>query len=77
MSGLWPAWITADRTAYLQGLDAQWNSNWDDARGDFRQAPLWTYFTFSFAHQYLFLDHPARTLQTLQWFWDHQPSPGL
>jgi hypothetical protein len=77
MSGLWPTWIAADRPGYLRGLDAQWNSNWDAASGGFRQPPLWTYFTFSFAHQYLLLDRPERTWQTLEWFWDHQPSPGL
>jgi hypothetical protein len=77
MSGLWPAGIASDRAAYLQGLDAQWNTNWDDARGVFLRDPLWTYFTFSFAHQYLLLDRPKRTLQALQWFWDHQPAPGF
>jgi hypothetical protein len=77
MSGLWPTWIATDRAAYLEGLDSQWNANWDAASGGFRQVPLWTYFTFAFAHQYLFLDHPERSMQTLEWFWDHQPFPGL
>jgi len=77
MSGLWPSWIASDRAAYREGLDAQWNSNWDADSGGFRKAPLWTYFTFSFAHQYLLLDRPERSFQTLEWFWDHQPSPGL
>ena len=62
MSGLWPTWIATDRAAYLEGLDSQWNANWDAASGGFRQLPLWTYFTFSFAHQYLFLDHPQRSM---------------
>jgi len=79
ISGLWPTWIASDHAAYLKGLDSQWNTNegWDPTRNDFREIPLWTYFTFSFAHQYLSLDKPKRTFQVLQWFWDHQPSPGL
>ena len=81
ISGLWPSWIASNRAEFQQGLNVHWtagdSSSWDDARGTFREAPLWTYFTFAFAHQYLFLNHPERTWQTLQWFWDHQPSPGL
>jgi len=81
ISGLWPAWIATDRAKFLQGLDSHWTSgdsaSWDDTLGTFRETPLWTYFTFDFAHQYLFLGHPERTWQTLHWFWDHQPSPGL
>ena len=77
ISGLWPTWIASNRAAYQKGLDSQWNARWDAARGGFREVPLWTYFNFAFAHQYLFLDQPERTWQTLQWFWDHQPSPGL
>ena len=77
ISGFWPTWIgTPRRAAYHQGLDAQWNSIWAEGRG-FREIPLWTYFTFATAHQYLFLGQPDRTWQTLRWFWDHQPSPGL
>jgi hypothetical protein len=76
-SGLWPNWIASNRDAYRKGLDSLWDSRWDAARGGFREVPLWTYFTFSFAHQYLYLDQPERTWQTLEWFWDHQPSPGL
>jgi hypothetical protein len=81
MSGLWPNWIASNRAEYQKGLDLHWtagdSSNWDDARGTFREAPMWTYFTFAFAHLYLYLDQPERTWQTLEWFWDHQPSPGL
>ena len=77
ISGMWPTWIVSDRAAYQQGLDAHWNSVWDAARGDYREFPLWTYFDFAFAHQYLFLNQPEKTWQTLEWFWKHQPSPGL
>jgi hypothetical protein len=77
VSGLWPTWVASNRAAYQQGLDAQSNARWDAARDEFREVPLWTYFNFAFAHQYLFLDQPKRTWQTLEWFWDHQPSPGL
>jgi hypothetical protein len=81
ISGLWPSWIAAQRDLFKKGLDLQWSggesASWDEAGGTFRSVPLWTYFTFAFAHQYLFLNHPERTWQTLHWFWDHQPSPGL
>ncbi len=77
VSGLWPTWIASNRTSYQQGMDSLWNARWDAARDEFREVPLWTYFHFAFAHQYLLLDQPKRTWQTLEWFWDHQPSPGL
>jgi hypothetical protein len=76
-SGLWPTWIASDRATYQQGLDSQWQAKWDAGQNGFREVPLWTYFMFAFAHQYLYLGQPERTWQTLEWFWNHQPSPGL
>lgn len=77
ISGVWPTWIAADHAQYESGLDRQWKGDWDTVQGSFRQIPLWTYFTFATAHQYLLLDKPETAWQTLRWFWKQQPSPGL
>lgn len=78
ISGFWPTWIAVpSRAAYCEGLEKQWNATWDGEHGGFREIPLWTYFTFATAHQYLFLDQQDRTWQILHWMWDRQPSPGL
>src|SRR5690606_27380950 len=39
--------------------------------------PLWTYFTVSEAHQWLFLDRIDRTWETIHYFWANQCAPGL
>lgn len=75
--GVWGPWIATDRLAYRQGLEAQWDVNWDSARSGFREVPLWTYFNFEKADQFVLLGDAKLTWKTLEWFWDHQPSPGL
>lgn len=45
--------------------------------GPVASVPLWTYFDLAETHQWLFLDRLDRTWATLNWFWDHQSSPGL
>lgn len=78
------AWI-ADPTSYRKGLERQWGQHWDDVHKQFREipgsiangVPLWTYFIFETANQFLLLGEPRVAWETLQWFWDHQPSPGL
>lgn len=76
MCGLWPAEVVADRAAYSAILERRWQDA-RDAEGGLRKVPLWTYFTFSEAHQWLRLDRPERVWATLEWFWAHEPSPGL
>ncbi len=77
ISGLWQSWIAAPhQNAFLEGLQKRWNELREDL-GGFRQTPLWTYFDIAEAHQWLFLGKPERVWTTLQWFWDHQASPGL
>jgi len=54
--------------------------NWDDTRnpgGGFKAWPSRTYFELAKARQWLRLDAPERAWETLTWFWDHSPSPGL
>ena len=75
--GMWAPWIAADRSAYKGGLDANWGAKWDSSRRTFRQTPLWTYFTFAMADQFVLLGTPKPTWETLEWFWHHQTSPGL
>ncbi len=77
ISGLWQSWIASPhQNAFLQSLQKQWNELRDD-QGRFRQTPSWTYFDIAEAHQWLFLGKPERVWTTLQWFWNHQASPGL
>jgi hypothetical protein len=77
ISSLWPTWIaTAQKDALLQKLQDRWNKL-RDAQGAFQAVPLWTYFDLAEAHQWLYLDKPERSWATVEWFWQHQASPGL
>ncbi len=77
ISSLWPTWVAAShKDAFLQSLQSRW-TKLHDAQGEFRNTPLWTYFDIAEAHQWLFLNQPARVWTTLRWFWNHQASPGL
>ena len=77
ISGLWPTGVAApDHEAFQRGLEARWEKL-RTPEGSFRETPLWTYFEIADAHQWLFLGQPERAWKTLQWFWNHQASPGL
>jgi hypothetical protein len=77
ISSLWPTWIaTAQKDALLQKLQDRWNKL-RDAQGAFQAVPLWTYFDLAEAHQWLYLDKPELSWATVEWFWQHQASPGL
>lgn len=83
MSGLFPTWIAAPRLEdYRAGLHRHWQLIWNedkvslyDASGKFD--PLWTYFNFAHAHNWLYAGELDPIWKTLRWFWEHQPSPGL
>ena len=78
ISSLWPSWVATGRSDELrQRLQARWNQQRNPQSGEFLTSPLWTYFTLAEAHQWLFLNQPERVWTTLQWFWQHQASPGL
>jgi hypothetical protein len=77
IAGIWPTWIAADHGKFRKGLDKLPDNDWDATQKRFRENPEWTYFDFSFAHQFLFLEQSRRTWDMLEWFWNHQPSPGL
>lgn len=77
ISSLWPGWIATDRLDHLlHNLDQRWTDR-HDAMGRYKAAPLWTYFELAEAHQWLFLNRGDRVWSTIEWFWDHQSSPGL
>lgn len=76
MCGMWPGEVVTERDAYAALLDRRWQAE-HDAHGNLHKVPLWTYFTFAEAHQWLRLGRPDRVWSTLEWFWAHEPSPGL
>lgn len=77
ISALWPSWVaTAKRRDLELFADRRWQARHDET-GAYLTSPLWTYFELAETHQWLFLDRLDRTWATLNWFWDHQSSPGL
>lgn len=73
---LWPSGIaSADRPALTQRLQRRWNEA-HDATGALRQ-PVVPYLNLAETHQWLLLGQSDRVWTTLQWFWQHQASPGL
>jgi hypothetical protein len=76
ISGLHPAWIVSDRSTYLEQL-AQRRTRSHDAQNQLRSRPLWTYFHLAEAHQWLALGQSHHVWSDLDWFWNHQASPGL
>ncbi len=83
MCGLFPTWIAAPRrTDYEAGLRRYWEKTWRPEQGGLRDEsgkslPLWTYFNFAHAHNWLYAGQLDPVWKTLNWFWDHQASPGL
>jgi hypothetical protein len=74
--GMWPTPI-ADPTRYEAMLDKRWRSLRVAETGGFKQRPEWTYFDVAETLQWLRLGRPDRVWPTLDWFWNHQSSPGL
>ena len=73
----WPDWIAAPiRDKYIDKATSNWNKLHDED-GDLKERPLWTYFNFSDAHQWLFLQQPEKAWKTLEYFWDRQTATGL
>ncbi|MBE7178473.1 MAG: hypothetical protein INR69_18875, partial [Mucilaginibacter polytrichastri] len=77
MISIWPSWMTnRSNDFYRKKIEAMHDEEW--GKGDEpKERPLWTYFSAAKAHQWLFLDRPDRTWQTLNYFWANQSSPGL
>ena len=69
--GLWPTWVADGvREPYRAGLASA-------TAQQFAKPPLWTYFDVAKAHQWLYLGEPAKAWSVMEWFWEHQASPGL
>jgi hypothetical protein len=76
ISGLYPAWIVADREAYQTKLAARRAAS-HDSNDVLKGSPLWTYFNLAEAHQWLALGQPEKVWSDVHWFWKNQASPGL
>ena len=76
MISVWPSWITnKGYELFVEKIIKQRHDMWSN--GVPKERPLWTYFAVSEAHQWLFLDRPELTWETLNYFWNNQCSPGL
>lgn len=74
---LWPTWVATSQTnTLIQNLIVRWIKQRDN-QGDFCNTPIPTYFRIAEAHQWLYLGFQQHVWMTLNWFWDHQASPGL
>jgi hypothetical protein len=80
IAALWPTGAAGSepglRDALLRHLQARWQAR-RTADGGYRQPPLWTYFEFAEAHQWLLAGHPEKAWATLEWFFANAESPGL
>lgn len=76
MISIWPSWIVnKDFRPFSDQFEHRYGEEWES--GQPKSRPLWTYFTVAEAHQWLFLERPERTWQTLNYFFNHQCAPGL
>jgi len=76
MISVWPSWITnKSYNLFVEKIVKQRQDLWSN--GIPKERPLWTYFAVSEAHQWLFLDKPELTWETIHYFWNNQCSPGL
>lgn len=76
MISVWPSWIVnKDFKPFVDKIEEQRKDLWSD--GAPKARPLWTYFTVSEAHQWLFIDRIDRTWETINYFWNNQCAPGL
>ena len=78
--GSYSVWPTAvwesDGGIFFRGLQNH-SSQTYNLQGEFRRPPLRTYNDIAEAHQWLFFGREDRVWTTLNWFWNHQASPGL
>lgn len=76
IGGLSPTFAAEGAPQFAKALEADW-AKLRTADGGFKAIPPWTYFEIGKARQWLMLDRPERTWETLRWFWSHSPAPGL
>lgn len=76
MISIWPSWMTnKNNELFEQKITEAHNAEWKGEAP--KERPLWTYFTVAEAHQWLYMDRPDVTWNTLRYFWRNQCSPGL
>jgi hypothetical protein len=76
-NGLWPTGIAAgDRASMAQTLQQGWSTSQAGSKA-FRPSAPTLRGDLATAHQWLLLDRVDRTWSILNWFWQHQASPGL
>lgn len=77
MISIWPSWIIDKTNAvFKEKIEGQRRELWT-VEGTPKSRPLWTYFTVSEAHQWLFMERLDRTWETIHYFWNNQCAPGL
>lgn len=72
---LWPTWAGARSTdVFLPQLQGRW----EEMQREKAQTPSnWTQIELAIVHQWLLLGKPAPVWESVEWFWNHQDSPGL
>lgn len=77
MISIWPSWMTNKSNAlFKEKILAKHTEDWGDGNEP-KERPLWTYFSVSEAHQWLFMDEPDYTWKTMHYFWNNQCAPGF
>jgi hypothetical protein len=76
-NGLWPTGIAqGDRSSMAQALQQGWSTSQTESQGFHPTVPS-LHGDLATAHQWLLLDRLDRIWSILNWFWQHQASPGL
>lgn len=73
---LHPMYVVEDPKDFLKSFEPYFNGTHGDS-GNLSGTPLWTYFNVAQAHQWLVLGQADTVWRELDWFWEHQASPGL
>jgi hypothetical protein len=77
IASLWPTWIASNDLEPYQKQLASRREQRQSIKENSVYEPLWTYFDIAEAHQWLYLQETQPIWDTLEWFWQHQASPGL
>ena len=74
---IWPTAVwDSDPGAFFSGLQDQRKREYQSS-GELQRVPLRTYTTVAETHPWLFAGREDLVWTTLEWFWNHQSSPGL
>jgi hypothetical protein len=77
ISGIHPSFVARERRRdFERDLETKWTSTEQILAGSAPWSP-WSYFTAAQMHQWVLLDRPERAWRMLNYFFDHQTSPGL